>query len=154
MTDAAQVSSRQQIVVDEIFPHAPEVVWRALTTGEIMARWLMEPKGFEPVVGNSFTYQTKPAGAWDGVIHCEVLEVVENRRFAHAWRGGDASNAGYGSKLDTVVTWTLEPVGAGTHIRLVHSGFELPKNEVAFRNMGDGWKVVVPRIEASIRDTG
>ena len=29
---------------------------------------------------------------------------------ASAWRGGDASNTGYGSKLDTIVTWTLEPV--------------------------------------------
>lgn len=112
MTDVAHVSSRQQIVVDEVFPHAPEVIWRALTTGEIMARWLMEPRGFEPVIGNRFTYQTKPAGAWDGTIHCEVLEVVENQRFSHAWRGGDASNTGYGSKLDTVVTWNLEP-GAG-----------------------------------------
>ena len=151
MNDAAQVSSRQQIVIDEVFPHAPEVIWRALTTGEIMARWLMEPKGFEPVVGNRFSYQTKPAGAWDGTIECEVLEVIENRRFSHAWRGGDASNPGYGSKLDTVVSWTLEPVADGTRVRLVHSGFELPKNEVAFRNMGDGWKVVVPRLEATIR---
>ncbi|MCJ8238070.1 SRPBCC family protein [Peteryoungia algae] len=151
MTDAAHVSSRQQIVVDEFFPHAPDVIWRALTSGEIMARWLMEPKGFEPVVGNRFSYQTKPAGAWDGTIECEVLEVIENRRFSHAWRGGDASNPGYGSKLDTVVTWTLEPVADGTRVRLVHSGFELPKNEVAFRNMGDGWNVVVPRLEATIR---
>lgn len=152
MNDAAHVSSRQQIVVDEVFPHAPEVIWRALTTGEIMARWLMVPKGFEPVVGNRFSYQTKPAGAWDGTIECEVLEVIEHRRFSHAWRGGDASNQGYGSKLDTVVTWTLEPVAEGTRVRLVHSGFELPKNEVAFRNMGDGWKVVVPRLEAIIRE--
>ncbi|MFN4206029.1 MAG: SRPBCC family protein [Agrobacterium albertimagni] len=151
MTDSGVLASFQQIVVDEIFPHAPEVVWRALTTGEIMARWLMEPTGFQPIVGNCFTYQTKPAGEWDGTIHCEVLEVVENRRFSHAWRGGHESNKGYGSRLDTVVTWTLEPVDAGTRIRLVHSGFELPNNEVAFRNMGDGWKVVVPRLEATIR---
>lgn len=151
MTDATMISSLQQIVVDEIFPHAPQVIWRALTTGEMMARWLMRPSGFEAVVGNQFIYQTKPAGAWDGTIHCEVLEVQENVRFAYAWRGGDDSNEGYGSRLDTVVTWTLEPVAEGTRVRLVHSGFELPKNEVAFRNMGDGWKVVVPRLEATIR---
>ncbi|RYB97892.1 SRPBCC family protein [Ciceribacter ferrooxidans] len=151
MTDAAMISSLQQIVVDEIFPHAPQVIWRALTTGEMIARWLMQPSGFEAVVGNQFTYQTKPAGAWDGTIHCEVLEVQENVRFAYAWRGGDDSNEGYGSRLDTVVTWTLESVAEGTRVRLVHSGFELPKNEVAFRNMGDGWKVVVPRLKATIR---
>lgn len=151
MTDAATMASSRQIIVDEVFPHAPETIWRALTTGEIMARWLMQPSGFEPVVGNRFTYQTKPAGAWDGTIHCEVLEVVEGARFAYAWRGGDEGNDGYGSRLDTVVTWTLEPEDEGTRVRLVHSGFELPRNEVAFRNMGDGWKVVVPRLEATIR---
>ena len=33
-------------------------------------------------------------------------------------------------------------------LRLVHSGFVLPKNETAFTGMSDGWKKVVPRIGA------
>jgi hypothetical protein len=54
------------IVVDEVFPHTPETIWKALTTGELIARWLMPATGFEPVEGNRFTYKTTPAGAWDG----------------------------------------------------------------------------------------
>lgn len=154
MSEAAVRAAIQEIVVDEIFPHAPQTVWKALTTGEIMARWMMEPAGFQPVVGNMFTYKTKPAGAWDGVIHCEVLEVVEHKRFVYAWRGGHETNSGYGSRLDTVVTWSLEPVGEGTRVRLVHSGFEMPTNEVAFRNMGEGWKKVVTQLEAASGDAG
>ena len=58
----------QEIVVDEVFPHAPETIWKALTNGELIGRWLMVPTGFEPVKGTHFTFQTTPGGAWDGVI--------------------------------------------------------------------------------------
>ncbi|MGQ3032253.1 MAG: SRPBCC family protein, partial [Ferrovibrionaceae bacterium] len=122
----------------------PEVVWRTLTTGALMARWLMKPEGFEAVVGNRFTYRTRPAGAWDGTIRCEVLEVVPNQRFAYAWWGGDDGIVGYGSRLDTVVTFTVSPVDGGTRLTLVHSGFEVPRNQSALQTMGDGWKKVVP----------
>ncbi|WP_442578558.1 SRPBCC family protein [Mesorhizobium sp. ASY16-5R] len=146
MNDTALRQKTQDIVVDEIFSHAPETIWKALTTGELIGRWLMEPAGFQPVEGTHFTYKTKPAGAWDGTIRCEVLQVVPNQRLAYAWRGGDERNVGYGSKLDTVVTWTLSPVRGGTRVRLVHSGFVLPMNDTAFQNMSDGWKKVVPRL--------
>jgi len=136
----------QEIVVDEVFPHAPETIWKTLTTGALMARWLMEPQGFAPVQGARFTYQTKPAGQWDGTIHCEVLEVVPNERFVYAWKGGHESNEGYGSQLDTVVAFTLTRVPEGTRLRLVHSGFATPTNDTAFQNMREGWRKVVPNL--------
>lgn len=136
--------SSQNIIVDEIFPHAPEQIWKALTSGELMARWIhMTPTGFAPVPGTKFTYQTTPAGQWDGVIRCEVMEIVPCERFVYAWRGGHETNVGYGSRLDTVVTFTLTREPEGTRLRLVHSGFELPRNETAYRNMSGGWKKVV-----------
>jgi uncharacterized protein YndB with AHSA1/START domain len=149
MNETALQSHTQQIVVDDVFPHAPETIWKTLTDGELMGRWLgMTPTGFEPVKGKRFTYQTTAAGAWDGVIHCEVLEVIPNQRLAYAWKGGHEGNAGYGSRLDTVVTFTLSKAENGTQLSLVHSGFVLPQNEIAFTNMGGGWKKVVPRIGA------
>ena len=146
MNDMAVETDTREIVVEEVLPFAPTAVWKALTTGEVISRWLMEPTGFAPVTGNQFTFQTTPAGKWDGTIHCEVLDVVPNERFAFAWRGGDADNVGYGSRLDTVVTWTLAPAPGGTLLRLVHSGFELPRNETAFKNMGEGWPKVLERL--------
>ena len=56
------------------------------------------------------------------------------------------SNVGYGSRLDTVVTWILSRTENGTRLRLVHSGFVMPKNASALKTMGEGWKKVVPRI--------
>ena len=144
----------QDIVVDEVFPHAPETIWKALTTGELIARWLMPAEGFEAVVGNRFTYKTTPAGEWDGTIRCEILEVAPNQRLVYSWKGGHEANTGYGSKLETVVAWTLSRTAEGTRVRVVHSGFVLPKNDTAYRNMSDGWKKVVRNLDATAAEIG
>ena len=137
----------RDISVEQTFPHTLEIVWRVLTTPALIERWLrMTPVGFEPVVGNRFTYQTTPAGKWDGRIHCELLEVSPLRRLVYSWKGGDPENVGYGSKLDLVVTMALEPTDAGTRLRVTHSGFDLPRNDTAFAAMSGGWKGVVERI--------
>jgi uncharacterized protein YndB with AHSA1/START domain len=148
MTEAAMKFDTQNIVVEEVFPHTPESIWKTLTTGELIGRWLMKPTGFEPVKGARFTFQTTPGGAWDGIIHCQVLEVMPNKRLVYAWKGGHEGNVGYGSRLDTVVTWTLSSAGNGTRLRLVHSGFVTPKNDSALKTMGEGWKKVVQKIGA------
>jgi uncharacterized protein YndB with AHSA1/START domain len=143
----------QAIVVDDVFPHAPAVIWKALTSGELMGRWLMAPTGFEPVVGSHFTFQTTPAGQWDGTIHCEVLEVVPNERLSYAWRGGHEGNEGYGAPLETVVTFTLSKAETGTRVRLVHSGFVLPRNDTAYRKMSEGWKTVVRKLDLLVDES-
>jgi uncharacterized protein YndB with AHSA1/START domain len=148
MNGSASSSATQSIVVDEVFPHAPETIWKTLTNGELMVRWMMAPTGFAPVKDTRFTFQTRPAGSWDGVIHCQVLEVTPNRRLVYSWQGGDESNAGYGSRLRTVVTWTLSKVENGTRLRLVHSGFVTPTNDAAFATMSDGWRKVVKNLIA------
>src|ERR1700761_2739909 len=117
MSDPAIMAGSHEIVVDEVFPHTLDVVWKILTTPQMMGRWLkMQPSGFESKVGTDFTYQTTPAGEWDGVIRCHVLEVVRNERLAYAWKGGHPGNVGYGSPLDTVVTFTLSAVENGTRL--------------------------------------
>ncbi|MEJ0066688.1 MAG: SRPBCC domain-containing protein [Caulobacteraceae bacterium] len=82
------------------------------------------------------------------MIHCRVLEATPNERLVYAWEGGHDGNVGYGARLDTIVTLTLSKVAGGTRLRLVHSGFELPKNDTAFRNMSDGWLKVLQRVDA------
>jgi uncharacterized protein YndB with AHSA1/START domain len=151
MTDAATTTNTRAIVVDEVFPHRPEVLWKTLTSTELMGRWLMMPRGFEPAKGKHFTFQTTPAGEWDGVIHCKVLEVTPNERLVYAWTGGADSNDKYGSRLETVVTWTLTAVDGGTRLRLVHSGFRTPENDFAFKAMGEGWPKAFQKIEALVK---
>jgi uncharacterized protein YndB with AHSA1/START domain len=155
MNDGSFKSDTPEIVVDDVFPHAPEMIWKALTSDELITRWLGMPStGFAPVKGTRFTFKTKPAGGWDGIIHCEVLEVIPNQRLVHAWKGGHESNVGYGAPLDTVVTWTLQKVEGGTRVRIVHSGFVLPRNETAYTNMSNGWKKVVRNVSDIAAEQG
>ena len=138
----------RDIVVEDVVPQPPEKVWKALTSAGLISQWLM-PTDFEPAVGKRFTFKTKPIGDWDGVVHCEVLEIVPHRRLVYSWKGGSDSNnsdSNYGSKLDSVVTWTLQPEGRGTRLRLVHTGFRSPQNDFAYDAMSPGWGRIMGRL--------
>jgi uncharacterized protein YndB with AHSA1/START domain len=148
MTGATPSLAKREIIVEQVLPYGPETVWRTLTTAKLIDRWLM-PNDFEPVVGKRFNFHTKPMGDWDGVVRCEVLEVLPNRKLVYSWKGGADSNAAYGSSLDTIVTWTLTPVAGGTRLRLVHAGFRSPDNDFAFDAMSPGWNRVMQRIAAA-----
>lgn len=144
---ATATTDLRDIVIEEVLPHPVDAVWRTLTTPGLIDRWIMPAEGFEATEGKAFTFRTRPGGAWDGVIHCKVLTVEPNRRLAYEWKGGHPDNVtGYGAPLDTVVTWTLTPVEAGTRIKMVHSGFVMPRNEGAHVNMGEGWAKIVKQI--------
>jgi uncharacterized protein YndB with AHSA1/START domain len=133
------------ITVEAVLPHAPEAVWKTLTTGALIAQWLM-PNDFEPVLGKRFTFKTKPMGSWDGVVQCEVLEIVPNEKLVYSWKGG-AEGSAKAATLDSVVTWTLTPVAGGTRLKLVHSGFRSPENDFAFEAMSPGWNRVMNGID-------
>jgi uncharacterized protein YndB with AHSA1/START domain len=142
LAGSANKAVTRDIVVEDVLPYPIERVWKALTTAELIGRWLM-PNDFEPVVGKRFTFTSRPIGDWDGIVHCEVLEVVPQRRLVYSWKGGTDSNnaqANFASRLDSVVTWTLQPEGSGTKLRMVHTGFRSPQNDFAYDAMSPGWR--------------
>jgi uncharacterized protein YndB with AHSA1/START domain len=138
------------IIVDEVLPHSPERVWRMLTQPELIAQWLM-PNDFQPVVGHKFNFRTQPMGDWDGVVHCEVLEVRPLQSLRYSWVGGSDSHSAYGSKLVSTVTWTLAAVGGGTRVRMAHEGFG-PGNNYAYDAMSSGWGRILGRIDKLIAE--
>ncbi len=155
MTATARQQATREIIVEDVLPHAPALVWKTLTTGELIRRWLM-PNDFEPVVGHRFTFRTKPMGNWDGVVHCEVLEMIPDEKLVYSWKGGSADNPAHGSRLDSTVTWTLTPVAGGTRLRLVHAGFRTPDNDFAFDAMSGGWGRMmqgIGRVTAELQGT-
>src|SRR5581483_6320776 len=93
----------QSIVVERTMPHTPEKVWRALTTSELIADWLMK-NDFQPVVGHRFNFRATPIpGMWNGVTDCEVVSVEAPRRLVYSWNAsGEEAQDG----LKTTVTWT------------------------------------------------
>jgi uncharacterized protein YndB with AHSA1/START domain len=91
-------------------------------------------------------------GDWNGVVDCEVLEVEPQKRLVYTWVGGSAKNEGYGRKLDTTVTWTLESSDdGGTVLKLVHHGFH--PDDFAFKIMGQGWRSMGVKIERVLEGT-
>jgi len=133
------------IEVDKVLPYPPEKIWRTLTASELISKWLM-PNDFAAVVGHRFNFRTRPIGHWDGVVHCEVLACEPPRLLRYSWKGGSDLNAEKGSVLDSEVTWTLTPVAGGTHLKMVHDGFELPRHQAAYDAMSPGWGKVMDSI--------
>lgn len=118
--------------------HPVEQVWEHLTKPELIAEWLME-NDFKPVVGHKFNFRAKPRIkiGFDGIVYCEVKEVVPNKRLSYTWRGGPGNGK---IILDSVVTWTLTPTATGTDLLLEHTGFQGLKNLIAYFMIGRGWQ--------------
>jgi len=87
-------------------------------------------------------------------VHCQVLEIEPRRKLVYSWKGGSDDNPEYGSKLDTVVTWTLTPVAGGTRLSMVHTGFRSPGNDFAYDMMGPGWGRILEGIGRIAADLG
>ena len=92
---------RRRLTIERVYPHPRERVWRALTTSDAIAGWLMK-NDFEPRVGHAFTLHTEPGPGFDGIVHCTVQELREPERMSWTWKGGP---------LDTVVTFALSDEG-------------------------------------------
>jgi uncharacterized protein YndB with AHSA1/START domain len=138
VNETQPAKERQSIVVEYDLPASPQKVWRALTDPKLLEAWLM-PNDIRAEVGHRFNLRAQPVAGWDGVVHCEILEVIPGRRLVYAWRGGSDTVQGYGQPLDTVVTWELTPAAnGGTLLRLEHSGFD--PDSFAFKMMGQGWR--------------
>jgi len=116
--------------------HPPATVWAALTTAEGLGAWF----------GNEAEIDLRPGGSaqmrWTSGDRADmrVERVEEPTVFGFTWHI-------YGLPEDdprrTYVEFTLEPVGAGTRLTVVESGFaQLPDDEhgKAFGGNTDGWQ--------------
>src|SRR5580658_4204461 len=108
------------------YPHSVRKLWQALTDPELVPRWTStgrggRPEGFLAVAGTRFRLVGKPVPGWNGIVECEVLAVEPPVMLSHSWKGGEKDEP-------TIVTWRIEPTGAGSgsDSRLVyeHIGFK------------------------------
>ena len=109
-----------------------EEVWTAITNKEAMSEWLM-PCDIEPIIGHKFQFKTQPTPGFDGIVQCEVLEVVPHELLSFSWTGGTLK--------DTKVTFKLKSLGDRTTLDFEHSGFTGLLNRIIIRKLlSSGWK--------------
>lgn len=111
------------VIVERDVAYPPEKVWRALTQPHLIEARLMK-NDFKPVVDHTFNL----SGDW-GAVDCRVVEVEANRSLSYTW-------AAFG--LESVVTWTLTPTRAGTHLRMEQSGFA-PDQQQFYQGAKASW---------------
>jgi uncharacterized protein YndB with AHSA1/START domain len=145
MSTAAQ--STRTLVVERVFPHPPEKVWRALTESPLLAQWMMD-NDFQPAVGRSFQFRTKPKPGWNGIVDCEVLVVDPMQRLSYRWGVGKSEGA---AGLEWIVLWTLTPVEGGTHVRMEQSGFG-PEQQGNYQGAKYGWQKFFDGLERALAD--
>lgn len=119
------------VVVEREIPFAPEKIWRALTQPHLIEAWLMK-NDFKPAVDHRFQLR----GDW-GAVDCRVLVVEPNKSLSYTW---DAMG------LESVVTWTLTPKGAGTLLRMEQAGFR-PDQQQAYQGAKFGWQKFFASLE-------
>jgi len=125
----------RDIVVQRTLLAPRAAVWAALTDRDSLEAWLM-PNDFEPRVGHQFTFRTKPAPGFDGIVHCKVLVMEPMNRLVISWRGGP---------LDTTVHFELADHPKGTTLSLRHEGFSGVSSFVPRIFLGLGWRKLLSK---------
>jgi uncharacterized protein YndB with AHSA1/START domain len=128
------MTETRTVTVEREIAYPPEKIWRALTQPHLIAEWLMQ-NDFVPAVGHRFDFSAD----W-GSVACEVLEVEPNRTLAYSW---------VAMGLDSVVTWTLTPAAAGTHLRMEQTGFK-PDQSQAYHGAQFGWQKFFASLEQTL----
>lgn len=161
----------RNIRIEQTLPYPCEQVWQAITDPKILSSWFM-PTDIVPKLGQAFTFHMKPQRGWDGVTHCEIIELEVGKRIAFTYRGeatGEKALACAGvhsrkadkvgknlfTQLDTVLSFTLTPEYScggveSTVLVMEHTGFKGLKLMVVSLIMGSGWRKLLRRLSATL----
>lgn len=95
--------SEREIMIVREFAAPRQLVWKALTTPELVRRWLLGPPGWEMIaceidlrIGGAFRYEWRKAGGAQmgmGGIYREIDEperIVNSEQFDESWYEGEA----------------------------------------------------------------
>lgn len=147
---------QRTIRLKTVLPYQIDLIWQALTTPELLSSWFME-NDIEPKLHHKFTFRMAPQKGWDGITHCEVIAIKVPEYISYTYRGeatgekalacagihsdkADKVTKGIFTKLDTVLTFKLEPTCGGTILSMEHSGYKGLKLTIVSFIMEIGWK--------------
>jgi uncharacterized protein YndB with AHSA1/START domain len=109
--------SKSPVVVEQSFKHAPEVVWEAITSLDLMNQWFFpDIPSFEPEEGFTTSFDVR-SGERNFRHQWKIVEVLPCRRIKYHWSYAEYEGEGY-------VTFELIEKRDGTMLRLVNEGLE------------------------------
>jgi uncharacterized protein YndB with AHSA1/START domain len=127
------------IIVAIETPATPDAAWAALTEPERVAEWFTDASPLLDV-GEAYRLDFGDGSVVEGVV--TMLE--PGRRFAHTWVWSDPDPA-----PETLVTWAIEPIDAGSRIVLTHSGWAEAGVDEAIRDDHEAyWSGYLDDLEA------
>lgn len=147
---------QRTIKLKTFYPQPPEKIWKALTDSELLGNWFMK-NDIKPELDHYFTFRMAPQKGWDGITHCVITKLEPQKQIAYTYQGeatgekalacagihsdaADKMTKGIFTKLDTVLSFKLEPSCGGTILYMEHSGYKGLKLVIVSLIMQMGWK--------------
>lgn len=126
-----------ELEFSRVFPHSLDKVWRALTTPDALAQWLMATD-FAAEKGREFRMWCEAGQGRTEVYFCKVLEIEPQMRMLWSWvlEGREQHGA-------TTVEFRLEAEGGGTRVTVVHRG---DRDEETIERFKGGWPVKLEQL--------
>lgn len=131
------------IILEHLIDAPKELVWKALTTIDMLKKWLPFFNDFKPEVGFTTRFELGRGEGKKYVHICEVTEAEENKRLTYSWRYADQAG-------DSYVTFNLTPQGSKTMVTLTHTitePFSTENPDFALRNFVEGWTAIINNLK-------
>lgn len=129
---------------------SPEVVFAVISSPEHLREWWPDDAEIDAVPGavGSLTFNGDGQGS-PAVVPMTVLDAEPPRIFSFRWAYADGVVPGPGNSFH--VRFELEPVGDGTRVRMVETGFreqgwEAAVLEAHYQDHVAGWNHFIPRL--------
>jgi len=120
------------------------VVWRCLTETDCIRAWWNPGVSLAPRVGGRFTEPWRDADGREFVTSGEVVQIAEPELLVLTWADADWV-------VETTVRWRLAGRSGGTHLELVHLGWEQFPDDQRAGLMDDhtaGWRQHLQALQA------
>lgn len=129
----------QPVIVERRLPAPASRVWKALTDRVEMKAWYFDLADFRAEPGFAFQFWGGPSPDRQYLHHCEVTEVIPEKKLTYSWRYEGYAGISY-------VTFELFEADGGTLLRLTHRGLEsFPQEntDLARHNFEAGWNDII-----------
>lgn len=133
----------KKVTITRIFDAPIELVWRAITRGDLVKQWAPIFGEFKGEVGFETHFLGGPDDAHQYLHHCRVLEVVENKRLTYTWSYDKIEG-------DSLVIFELTAMGEKTRMDFTHEfvkPFPPDDPNLAIGNFEVGWTYMIGELQ-------